>query len=1088
MEVILGAATGYVTNDIALKQLFREGGIVEKERDAFTAMLIAMMQEEILQEESLAELADDPAVMGFFDDLTESLFHRILPDLLEKEEEDLTQAKVLGLDILKAQLDAWEIEDLAFDCRRILHRLETFLGQDLAPALVETSLQDWGLEAPLRRAWAEITGWREGKDLPEESKILLRELLKPAIFYLMDRMSQPGTCRDLIKSVCPDFQGRIEMNHLLSLLGQHIGCHHQLIKSLGLSYEKELKEALAKLIEVGMTLLLSLLTPYKKELVSCIFRSLESGTGNVPKPLRKAVFKLAQNKLDPDGPFLEKVEADLSGPDFARQMADKVWVQLSEQMQEMNNKLHQGQEPGALVLEIWLKVPESIRLQVEERCHRMIDGRLIAFEDGEIPSGLWIERILSSLGTYLIDQEGGRAIDAKLTRLVQTPMASLLGKDTGQFLVQAYHAYGQDYLTRILTKPIQSDRLKALGHLILDRLYDHPIQEIYGDFLASLERLPVEGASLEKGFSDFVRLQGFDVLPGFLGRITQEQLDALSRSEVRELVLDLLGREMKPLSYFGAFVGALAGGATGVALTLSGTFPDPRLGAEAAGLFASRSLLYGSVGYGTNVLAVRGLFRPYKERMGWQGLLPKNKSRLSRRMVKMADTYVLNDEIWQSFGLRAKARWQGHRESLAERFLTQERCEVLAAASLHLWPQITNDRVFGLLSRHTDHPSFRKVFKKGSHDLLEAFLRAQLTKNHRDKIADLFQDPYVQTFVKSILTTLLSDPYLQRALLSWGAKIPLLKPQSAQSLGHTLGRPFFDYGLTFLGRNQEKITQILADRIYQELSSLQQIAFALGDGEKYVRRLVENLIGKELRDFVDLHERELVDGLTRGLQETGGQISLGDLGLERIVKIGSAYLGQSSILDPGSSCWHGMGGYVAGLVSDLQTQGLLGLERERSSWLDRFFEQSGLGYEDFADLRESVRITLRETESVAYFRRQPVVNWLTPKSIDSILYSVADLCRLPQDILQGSAKEAFLLAGDIIYPAVIDFILEDGAGWVSLLDLPKIIANRIDSLDPRELECLIRKIANPYFHHVERMGWLGGLVAVPATILATSLQ
>ena len=35
LETFFGALTGYVTNDVAIKGLFKKGGVVEKTRDEF---------------------------------------------------------------------------------------------------------------------------------------------------------------------------------------------------------------------------------------------------------------------------------------------------------------------------------------------------------------------------------------------------------------------------------------------------------------------------------------------------------------------------------------------------------------------------------------------------------------------------------------------------------------------------------------------------------------------------------------------------------------------------------------------------------------------------------------------------------------------------------------------------------------------------------------------------------------------------------------------------------------------------------------------------------------------------------------------
>ena len=56
-----------------------------------------------------------------------------------------------------------------------------------------------------------------------------------------------------------------------------------------------------------------------------------------------------------------------------------------------------------------------------------------------------------------------------------------------------------------------------------------------------------------------------------------------------------------------------------------------------------------------------------------------------------------------------------------------------------------------------------------------------------------------------------------------------------------------------------------------------------------------------------------------------------------------------------------------------------------------------------------------------------------------------------------------------------------------LLDVPNLVQQRIEGLSPEALEKLVRDMAQPYFTRVERMGWLGAVVAVPATMLSMML-
>ena len=72
-------------------------------------------------------------------------------------------------------------------------------------------------------------------------------------------------------------------------------------------------------------------------------------------------------------------------------------------------------------------------------------------------------------------------------------------------------------------------------------------------------------------------------------------------------------------------------------------------------------------------------------------------------------------------------------------------------------------------------------------------------------------------------------------------------------------------------------------------------------------------------------------------------------------------------------------------------------------------------------------------------------------------------------------------------PSFWRVIGQRGRVLMMLIDIPTLTHDRICSLSPEELEVMVRDIAQPYFTRVERMGWLGAVVAVPATMISMIL-
>lgn len=75
----------------------------------------------------------------------------------------------------------------------------------------------------------------------------------------------------------------------------------------------------------------------------------------------------------------------------------------------------------------------------------------------------------------------------------------------------------------------------------------------------------------------------------------------------------------------------------------------------------------------------------------------------------------------------------------------------------------------------------------------------------------------------------------------------------------------------------------------------------------------------------------------------------------------------------------------------------------------------------------------------------------------------------------------------LVEPVCIATVIREGRALVLLVDVPGLVEERINALSPELLEQMVRGIAQPYFTRVERMGWLGAVVAIPATLASRAL-
>jgi uncharacterized membrane protein YheB (UPF0754 family) len=121
----------------------------------------------------------------------------------------------------------------------------------------------------------------------------------------------------------------------------------------------------------------------------------------------------------------------------------------------------------------------------------------------------------------------------------------------------------------------------------------------------------------------------------------KKELNKYSPSEIKDIVEDFMGKELKPINYFGAGLGTVAG--VGYYFT-SISFANPIL------LFAT-PLIYAVTGVLTNHIAIEMLFKPYEEKKIGNmkipftpGVVAKNKPRFAKNIASFVKKDILNDD------------------------------------------------------------------------------------------------------------------------------------------------------------------------------------------------------------------------------------------------------------------------------------------------------------------------------------------------------------------------------------------------------------------------------------------------------------
>jgi len=197
-----------------------------------------------------------------------------------------------------------------------------------------------------------------------------------------------------------------------------------------------------------------------------------------------------------------------------------------------------------------------------------------------------------------------------------------------------------DYITPSQTEkwpPFISQATENLLHTQFEKIKEKDIKE-YIKLFSQLDvnvQVPV--------FLQNTLIQNLpSLLTGKVEIAVQSSMHKMDTDKLRDLVEKFMGKELKPITVFGAFLGALAG----ACLYLLPS--DNLLSIKDLGI---ASLAYGITGYSTNWLALKMIFRPYYQKYFPMTKIPvpftpsvvaKNQTRFAQNMGKFVVNGLLN--------------------------------------------------------------------------------------------------------------------------------------------------------------------------------------------------------------------------------------------------------------------------------------------------------------------------------------------------------------------------------------------------------------------------------------------------------------
>ena len=1160
-EIFFGGLTGYITNDVAIKTLFKPGGTIEKTRAQFTKEIAALLEEEILTPTDLAEIlhreeveqALSDAIAAFCAQLPQALSDVTLNDLdngiLAQHINE--QAASLAKDAqfqqtLDTSLEKCLSPKLAADFAQLLRTY-------FIPALKEAPLSVLN-DTPLlvRENTAEAK-----KELQIFAAELSRRILsEPELLADFNKaFAQSNLWQNIIDalgarsiaeyfSVAPNdaasIQSWLTSPQMRPIFANFAFALHDELKKSPLYVHQLLNMPPVRAI------LLIFLEKQWPEIICLLLQWLSTNKPLFVQMLDQAINE-ALTTQEGISAILSKLIHDFlgNGEKFSAEFLQKAHTFLTETLSSAQLLEHLCAEDspwgGLRLADLAAKISAA-----------QIEGLLLYF--------------LPEIFTH----------SAKINAYLTAPLMDFIHlPDMKQFNLAKYLT--ESNLTSLLARGL---------NLLFDTLTDKPLAEICPDYAGKvqniaanslldladeqlahiisrylsgliMQKLPQAGTfignfslgkllgiiltpehtekllpALRVHLQEFLQAQ----IPGRLAPLAEKSLNTLSNEDLRQLVRDFMGRELKPLNYLGAAMGAIAGlGAGAASLALA----NPLNIAYASGKLA----LFGAVGYTTNCGAVKGLFWPYKpvaNIRAIQGVIPKRQADFSQALGTLFTRYVLNPNSLQNILQSEQDKLQ---EVLQQNIVNinpaRLACPLNRAVTAdfgarycaghtlsNYLPALDNTTVARYLDAENILPlAFKQLNTANITSVFSAVLPSILTKAGSLSLRALKQEETLAAF---------NDSLAQKA-----AQIDLMRLSEHAAAGfscfseHTLLeiapaaektlQPFIAELIpallnslcSYLAEHLAELTTFVQKMIKNRLNMLQAFGYAAMNGDQLVEKVLSIFIMSKLPAFCGLKTTELEavakdrlhDFCAASFQDNG--ICL-DKDIFYLLLSSSAF--QTALKRTADNCTQNI------LDTPLSKLIPASLVNEREHLIQDDMQKllaplaaicaHALVKIDYAPLCRTIKIDERFKASVAD-ELSPILSAFLKKLNSTSIAALLPTLQNPdnieilltdfissegmQDII-AAEKTAFknylpeylpLLSAPLSH-ILTQLLLDNVQIYGQVLDkmqLSDFIAAQTAALKPEELEKMVRGFGQGYLSHIQNMGWWGAVFAIPGILL-----
>ncbi|MGM0547847.1 MAG: DUF445 family protein [Bacillota bacterium] len=696
-----GAVTGYLTNNLALKMIFKEygplGGVVVKTKTEFIESISKLVEKDLINHQTLAAQFSAPAFQRNFKQTTADF----LNIYLVKHSQKLRLAEISGFEKnfeFLAEAASQSTADSLIKTTKKLEKKElkkiiskSKQQQLLVEAknlLVKKACSNSSLEKIMLNFFEQLQE-KSLKDLIDKNSYLkLKEIIKDLINYLKTNQNQlPELSRkelllklkelfdleqtglklkeqlqalrlsDIIKSEAElrKITAEAEMSTIFKEILVNLKIEVQnseifLADLMTAEIKTAFREDLAVLTKAGTKELLAFIDSESDNLNQLILTAVESeieASSGFQAMSRRGIYNKYQENIEEYGLPIKHLKTYLK--DKVESDQQKLVENLFQEIKNIKiNKFIDKVDLTSLALKLEelffgfyaenknKKLTEILAIEVFEQKHltdNLIEIVLnFAAKIGDDPKAveLLTDYLMSlKLKTFVKPEK----IKANKDKLVK-PLAEFLLKE--DFFLKDFAAFLNQNGFKLLNKELQKSKSEL--ETGIENYFQSQVDKFGAKkvetFAQLLPNQPRAVADLTESITTFFYNNLPELLEGQVAKAAAANLNQLSDQEVQKAIEDFMGQELKPITYLGALLGAVAG----IIFSASGVETAIFQAAPIWVDYLISALLYGGVGWLTNVLAIWMIFHPYQEYKISGAKIPFTPGVVAKNRIRFADS------------------------------------------------------------------------------------------------------------------------------------------------------------------------------------------------------------------------------------------------------------------------------------------------------------------------------------------------------------------------------------------------------------------------------------------------------------------